>query len=72
MSHVELSRGAGPKRLQYMRRLPMINEAQVPVEEVDVQYRQAAEEVLAHEEIPRAYREQIKQYFLSLGMVQKP
>lgn len=69
VSHVELSSGAGPTRLQYMRRLPVINEAQVPVEEVAVQYRQAAEEVLTHEDIPRAYREQIKQYFLSLGMV---
>ena len=69
VSHVELSSDAGPTRLQYMRRLPMVNEAQVPVEEVAVQYRQAAEEVLTHEDIPRLYREQIKQYFLSLGMV---
>lgn len=72
VSHVELSRGVGPTRLQYMRRLPMINEAQVPEEEVAVQYRQAAEEVLTHEDVPRAYREQIKQYFLSLGMVTEP
>ena len=72
VSHVELSSNAGPTRLQYMRRLPMVNEAQVPVEEVAVQYRQAAEEVLSHEEIPRLYREQIKQYFLSLGMVREP
>ena len=68
-SHVELSSSPGPTRLQYMRRLPMVNEAQVPVEEVAVQYQQAAEEVLTHEDIPRGYREQIKQYFLSLGMV---
>ena len=54
-----------------MRRLPMVNEAQVPVEEVAVQYRQAAEEVLTHEDIPRGYREHIKQYFLSLGMVRE-
>ena len=70
-SHVELGSSAGPTRLQYMRRLPMVNEAQVPVEEVAVQYQQAAEEVLTHEDIPRAYREQIKQYFLSLGMVRE-
>ena len=68
VSHVELSSSAGPTRLQYMRQLPIVNEAQMPVEEVAVQYRQAAEEVLTHEDIPRAYREQIKQYFLSLGM----
>ena len=72
VSHVDLSSGAGPTRLQYMRRLPVVNDAQVPVEDVAVQYRQAAEEVLAHEEVPRAYREQIKQYFLSLGMVREP
>ena len=71
MSHVELRNSPGPTRLQYMRRLPMINEAQVPVEEVAVQYQQAAEEVLTHEDIPRGYREQIKQYFLSLGMVRE-
>ena len=71
MSHVELSSSPGPTRLQYMRRLPMVNEAQVPVEEAAVQYQQAAEEVLTHEDIPRGYREQIKQYFLSLGMVRE-
>ena len=70
-SHVELSSSPGPTRLQYMRRLPMVNEAQVPVEEAAVQYQQAAEEVLTHEDIPRGYREQIKQYFLSLGMVRE-
>ena len=71
VSHVELSSSPGPTRLQYMRRLPMVNEAQVPVEEVAVQYQQAAEEVLTHEDIPRGYREHIKQYFLSLGMVRE-
>ena len=71
VSNVELSSDVGPTRLKYMRQLPMVNEAQVPVEEVAVQYRQAAEKVLTHEDIPRAYREQIKQYFLSLGMVRE-
>ena len=71
MSHVELSSSSGPTRLHYMRRLPVVNEAQVPVAEVAVQYQQAAEEVLTHEDIPRGYREQIKQYFLSLGMVRE-
>ena len=70
-SHVELRNSPGPTRLQYMRRLPMINEAQVPVEEVAVQYQQDAEQVLTHEDIPRGHREQIKQYFLSLGMVRE-
>ena len=71
VSHVELSSSPGPTRLQYMRRLPVVNEAQVPVAEVAVQYQQAAEEVLTHENIPRGYREHIKQYFLSLGMVRE-
>ena len=71
VSHVELSSSVGPTRLQYMRRLPMVNEAGVPKEEVAVTYLQAAEEVLTHEDIPRAYREQIKRYFLSLGMVRE-
>jgi hypothetical protein len=71
MSHVELQNSPGPTRLHYLRRLPMVNEARVPVEQVAVQYQQAAEEVLTHEDIPRGYREQIKQYFLSLGMVQE-
>ena len=71
MSHVELSSSSGPTRLHYMRRLPVVNAAQVPVAEVAVQYQQAAEEVLTHEDIPRGYREQIKQYFLSLGMVRE-
>lgn len=71
MSHVELSSSPGPTRLQYMRRLPLANAAQAPVEQMAVAYQQAAEEVLTHEDIPRDYREQIKQYFLSLGMVRE-
>ncbi len=70
-SHVDLRNNPGPTRLHYMRRLPMVNEAQVPVADVAVQYRQAAEEVLTREDIPRGYREQIKQYFLSLGVVRE-
>jgi hypothetical protein len=41
----------------------------VPVEKAVVQYQHAAEDVLTQEQIPRVYREQIKQYFLSLGMM---
>ena len=56
-------------RLSYVRHLPLQNEAQVPLEKVMVQYQHAAEEVLMQEQIPRGYREQIKQYFMSLGMM---
>lgn len=67
-SHVEVASGEGARRLSYMRYLPLPNEAQVPLEQAVVQYQQAAEAVLAREDMPRAYREQIKRYFLSLGM----
>jgi hypothetical protein len=70
VSNVEVKSGEGAMRLSYIRHLPMANEAQVPVEKAVVQYQHAAEEVLTQEQIPRAYREQIKQYFLSLGMMQ--
>jgi len=68
-SNVEVKSGEGAMRLSYIRHLPMPNEAQVPVEKAVVQYQHAAEEVLTQEQIPRAYREQIKQYFMSLGMM---
>jgi plasmid stability protein len=68
-SNVEVQSGEGAMRLSYIRYLPMQNEAQVPVEKAVVQYQHAAEAVLTQEQIPRAYREQIKQYFLSLGMM---
>ena len=48
----------------------MQNEAKVPLEQAVVPYRRAAEEVLTQERIPRGYREQIKQYFLAIGMAQ--
>jgi hypothetical protein len=69
VSNVEVKSGEGAMRLSYIRHLPMANEAQVPVEKAVVQYQHAAEEVLTQEQIPRAYREQIKQYFLSLGIM---
>ena len=56
-------------RLSYIRYLPVQNQAQVPLEQAVVQYQHAAEEVLTQEQIPRGYREQIKQYFMSLGMM---
>lgn len=69
VSNVEAKSGEGSMRLSYMRYLPLHNDPQVPVEKVVVDYQRAAEEVLTREQIPHAYREQIKQYFLSLGMV---
>ena len=69
VSNVEVQSGEGAMRLSYIRSLPMQNEAQVPLEKAVLQYQHAAEEVLTQEQIPRAYREQIKQYFLSLGMM---
>jgi hypothetical protein len=68
-SKVEVNSGEGAMRLSYIRYLPMQNDAQVPMEKAVVQYQHAAEEVLTQEHIPRGYRERIKQYFLSLGMV---
>jgi hypothetical protein len=56
-------------RLAYIRHLPMQNEAQVPMEKVVVQYQRQAEDVLSQEHIPRNYREQIKQYFLAIGIL---
>src|SRR5262245_20300711 len=68
-SNVDVSSGEGAMRLSYIRYLPVQNQAQVPLEQVVVQYQHAAEEVLTQEHIPRGYREQIKQYFMSLGMM---
>lgn len=68
-SNVEVPSGEGAMRLSYIRYLPVQNQAQVPLEKAVEQYQHAAEEVLTQEHIPRGYREQIKQYFLSLGMM---
>lgn len=69
LSRVQTKRGEGAMRLAYIRHLPMQNEAHMPVEQVVVQYQHTAEEVLSQEHIPRDYREQIKQYFLAIGMI---
>lgn len=58
----------GSVSIIYMRSLPVKNEARQPIENVLSEYRKAAEEILSHEKIPREYREQVKQYFLSIGM----
>ena len=70
VSQVKVKSGEGDMRLSYVRHLPLQNEAKVPVEQAVVPYQRAAEEVLAQEQIPRGYREQIKQYFLAIGMTQ--
>jgi hypothetical protein len=72
VTEVQVKSGEGAMRLGYVRHLPLRNEAQVAVEQVVKQYQRAAEEVLTQEEIPRGYREQIKQYFLAIGMVPEP
>ncbi len=69
-SQVQVKSGEGKMRLSYVRHLPLQNEAKVPVEQAVVPYQRAAEEVLTQEQIPRGYREQIKQYFLAIGMAQ--
>lgn len=68
VTKVPVKSGEGQMRLGYMRHLPLHNEAKVPLEQAVVTYQQAAEQVLAQEQIPRGYRDQIKQYFLAIGM----
>lgn len=68
-SQVQVKSGEGNMRFHYVRHLPLQNEARVPVEQVAVTYQRAAQEVLTQERIPWDYREQIKQYFLAIGMV---
>ncbi len=69
ISQVRVKSSEGAMRLGYMRHLPLQNEAQVPIEQIVVEYQQAAEDVLAAEKIPRGYREQVKRYFLAIGIV---
>ncbi|MGQ4807343.1 hypothetical protein NKDENANG_00691 [Candidatus Entotheonellaceae bacterium PAL068K] len=69
VSQVPVKSGEGAMRLAYIRYLPMQNKANEPVEQVVVRYQHVAEEVLSQEAIPRRYREQIKQYFLAIGMM---
>lgn len=68
-SQVQIKSGEGAMRLSYVRYLPVQNEARAPIEQVVVRYQQAAEEVLTQEQIPWDYREQVKHYFLAIGMV---
>jgi hypothetical protein len=68
VTQVQVQSGEGQTRLGYIRYLPLQNEAKVPLEQAVVQYQRAAENVLAQERIPRGYRDQIKQYFLAIGM----
>jgi hypothetical protein len=68
-SQVQVKSGKGTTRFGYVRYLPVQKEAHEPIEQVVVRYQHAAEEVLSQERIPRSYREQIKQYFLAIGMM---
>lgn len=68
LSQVQLRSGEGALRLGYTRYLPIQNDVREPIEKVVVRYQQAAEEVLTQEQIPRDYREQIKHYFLAIGL----
>ena len=68
LSQVQVPSGEGTMRLGYMRYLPIQNDVREPIEKVVVRYQQTAEEVLAQEQIPRDYREQIKHYFLAIGL----
>lgn len=68
VSNVRVKSGEGRMRLRYIRHLPLQNEAQAPVRQAVVKYQRAAEESLSQEQIPRGYRDQIKQYFLAIGM----
>jgi hypothetical protein len=68
-TQVQVKSGEGAMRLSYIRYLPLQNDARVPLEQVTVHYERAAQEVLSQERIPWDYREQIKQYFLAIGMV---
>ncbi len=70
VSKVQVKSGEGEMRLSYVRHLPVQNEAKVPLEQAVARYQRAAEEVLTQEQIPRGYREQIKQYFLAIGMAE--
>lgn len=70
VSQVPVKSGEGSMRLSYARHLPLQNEAKVPLEQAVLPYQRAAEEVLTQEQIPRGYREQIKQYFLAIGMAE--
>lgn len=69
ISQVLVKSGEGVMRLSYVRYLPLQNEARESLEQTVVRYQHAAEEVLSQEHIPHVYREQIKQYFLAIGMV---
>jgi hypothetical protein len=69
ISQVPVKSGEGTMRLSYVRYLPLQNEARESFDTAVTRYQHAAEEVLSQEQIPQLYREQIKQYFLAIGMV---
>jgi hypothetical protein len=69
VSKVPVKSGEGDMRLSYVRYLPIQNDTRESFDKAVGRYQHAAEEVLHQEQIPQVYREQIKQYFLAIGMV---
>ena len=60
--------GRGDGYTTYVRSLPAIGRAGLKEEDIIRAYQKELENVIRKEEIPRPYREYIKQYFLSIGL----
>jgi len=60
--------GKGDRYSTYVRSLPAIGRAGLKEEEIITAYQKELENVMRKEDIPRPYREYIKQYFLSIGL----
>ena len=60
--------GRGDRYSTYVRALPAIGRAGLKEEEIITAYQKELENVMRREDIPRPYREYIKQYFLSIGL----
>ena len=60
--------GRGDRYSTYARSLPAIGRARLKEDEIIRAYQKELENVMRKEDIPRAYREYIKQYFLSIGL----
>jgi hypothetical protein len=60
--------GRGERYNTYVRSLPAIGRAELREEEIIRAYQKEFENVVRKEDIPRPYREYIKQYFLSIGL----
>ena len=60
--------GRGERYNTYVRALPAIGRAELREEEIIRAYQKEFENVIRKEDVPRPYREYIKQYFLSIGL----